>query len=124
MEMIIQVFIGVLIGVLTAVILNFKSEWKATKQAEMAENEIIKESMKEILGKLLDDMYIRYVEQNWIPLDKLHQAIRIYDCYHALGGNGTGTTEIEKLKLLPTHPECIEGENCDCENKEICTKRI
>ena len=111
--------IGVLIGVLTAVILSFKSEWKATKAAELAENEIIKESIKEILGKLLDDMYIRYTEQGWIPLDKLHQAIRIYDCYHALGGNGTGTAEIEKLEELPNYPECV-GDYLDKKSEKLC----
>lgn len=119
MEIIIQVFIGVLIGVLTAVILSFKAEWKSTKEAELAENEIIKESIKEILGKLLDDMYVRFTEQEWIPLDKLHQARRIYDCYHALGGNGTGTTEIQKLEKLPIHPE-NEVDSCDKENKRLC----
>lgn len=110
---------GVLIGVLTAIILSFKQEWKTTKAAELAENEIIKESIKEILGKFLDDMYIYYTNQGWIPLDKLHQAIRIYDCYHALGGNGTGTAEIEKLKKLRNSSDC-EGDDCDCENKELC----
>lgn len=119
MEILIQVFIGVLIGVLTAIILNFRSEWKSTKETELAENEIIKESIKEILGKLLDDMYIRYTEQGWIPLDKLHQARRIYDCYHSLGGNGTGTTEIEKLEELPNYPECV-GDYLDKKSEKLC----
>lgn len=114
-----QIVIGVLIGVLTAIIVNFRSEWKSTKEAETEENIIIRESIKEILGKLLDDMYVRYTEQGWIPLDKLHQARRIYDCYHSLGGNGTGTNEMEKMNELPNHKECI-GEHCDKESKKLC----
>ena len=54
-----------------------------------------------ILDKFLDDMYSYYTDVGFIPLDKLHQARRIYDCYHSLGGNGTGTAEINKLELLP-----------------------
>lgn len=118
-EILVQVLIGVLIGILTAIILSFRSEWKSTKEAELAESKLLRESQKEILGKLLDDMYVRYSEQGWIPLDKLHQARRIYDCYHAWGGNGTGTKEIEKMEEMRNHPE-NEVDSCDKENKRLC----
>lgn len=101
MELIIQVLIGVLIGVLTAVILDFRSEWQKENKKKAIEDETIKTAMKEILGKFLDDMYSYYMEVGFIPLDKLHQCRRIYDCYHNLGGNGTGTTQINRLEQLP-----------------------
>lgn len=104
---IIQIIIGVLVGVLTAVLVNFREEWKKENDVKRLEDETIKQAMKEILGKFLDDMYSYYTEVGFIPLDKLHQARRIYDCYHSLGGNGTGTAEINKLELLPNNKEDI-----------------
>ena len=101
MELIIQVFIGVLIGILTAVIIDLRNEWKEESKKKALEDKTIKTAMKEILGKFLDDMYSYYMEVGFIPLDKLHQCRRIYDCYHNLGGNGTGTTQINRLEQLP-----------------------
>lgn len=105
---IVQIIIGVLVGVLTAVIINFREEWKKENNIKRLEDEIMKQAMKEILGKFLDDMYTYYTEVGFIPLDKLHQARRIYDCYHSLGGNGTGTAEINKLELLPNNKEDVK----------------
>ena len=101
MELIIQVLIGVLIGILTAVIIDFRNEWKEESKKKALEDKTIKTAMKEILGKFLDDMYSYYMEVGFIPLYKLHQCRRIYDCYHNLGGNGTGTTQINRLEQLP-----------------------
>ena len=101
MELIIQVLIVVLIGILTAVIIDFRNEWKEESKNKALEDETIKIAMKEILGKFLDDMYSYYMEVGFIPLDKLHQCRRIYDCYHNLGGNGTGTNQINRLEQLP-----------------------
>lgn len=100
-ELLVQVVVGILIGVLTAVILDFRSEWQNENKKKAIEDETIKTAMKEILGKFLDDMYSYYMEVGFIPLDKLHQCRRIYDCYHNLGGNGTGTTQINRLEQLP-----------------------
>ena len=76
-------------------------KWQKENQKKAVEDETIKTAMKEILGKFLDDMYSYYMEVGFIPLDKLHQCRRIYDCYHNLGGNGTGTTQINRLEQLP-----------------------
>ena len=100
-ELLVQVAVGVLIGILTAIILDFRNEWQKKNQKKAVEDETIKTAMKEILGKFLDDMYSYYMEVGFIPLDKLHQCRRIYDCYHNLGGNGTGTTQINRLEQLP-----------------------
>ena len=100
-ELLVQVAVGVLIGILTAIILDFRNEWQKENQKKAVEDETIKTAMKEILGKFLDDMYSYYMEVRFIPLDKLHQCRRIYDCYHNLGGNGTGTTQINRLEQLP-----------------------
>lgn len=104
---IVQIIIGVLVGVLTAVIVNFRDEWKKENDNKRVEDEIVKQAMKEILGKFLDDIYSYYTEVGFIPLDKLHQARRIYDCYHSLGGNGTGTAEMKKLEHLPNNKDDI-----------------
>ena len=100
-ELLVQVAVGVLIGILTAIILDFRNEWQKENKKKAIEDETIKTAMKEILGKFLDDMYSYYMEVGFIPLDKLHQCRRIYDCYHNLGGNGTGTTQINRLEQLP-----------------------
>ena len=101
MDLIVQVIIGILFGILTAVIIDFRNEWKEESKKKALEDKTIKTAMKEILGKFLDDMYSYYMEVGFIPLDKLHQSRRIYDCYHNLGGNGTGTNQINRLEQLP-----------------------
>lgn len=100
-EIAVQIFIGVAIAILSAVILNFEQKWADAKVTREAEEKLIRESMKTLLGKMLDDMFTYYTEVGFIPLEKLHQARLLYDCYHNLGGNGTGTAMMEKLENLP-----------------------
>lgn len=107
-ELLVQVVVGILIGVLTAVILDFRNEWQEQSKSRIQDDNIRRKALKEILGKFLDDMYSYYTEVGYIPLDKLHQCRRIYDCYHGLGGNGTGTAEMNRLEQLPNTKDMIE----------------
>lgn len=48
------------------------------------------------------DAYNRYTEKGFIPIYALENVERMYESYHGLGGNGTVTELMERLKELPT----------------------
>ncbi len=104
----VQIFIGITIAILSAVITNFQQKWERDAKHTKKESELIKQSIMVLLGKRLDDMYTYYVDVGFIPIEKLHQARLMYDCYHSLGGNGTGTAKMNELDRLPNFPEGIK----------------
>lgn len=104
-EIIIQIAVGILVSFLSAMMISFRNKWEEEKKIRQKYSDNVTTALKVILGKQLDDIYSYYSDLGFIPLDKLHQANTIYEIYHALGGNGTGTAEIEKLLQLPNSLE-------------------
>jgi len=43
--------------------------------------------------------------QGYMPVEKRYKFHRIYNAYHALGGNGICTDLMKKLEKLPTSPQ-------------------
>lgn len=106
-EVVIQVVVGIMVGITTTMIINLREEWKKDREHKQLEDELMKQAMRELLGKIIDDMYTYYTDVGFIPLEKLHQVRRIYDKYHGLGGNGTGTAMMNCLERLPNRKEDI-----------------
>lgn len=56
-----------------------------------------------IIAMLHDRLYAlctEYISRSQVTVSELRNLGYIYDSYHALGGNGTGTALYEKVKLL------------------------
>ena len=65
------------------------------------EQEAIKLGMMALLWDRLYQIYVDADERGYISVDGLKNAENIYEQYHRLGGNGTGTELYERIKDLP-----------------------
>ena len=64
------------------------------------EQEAIKEGLVAILHDRLFQSCMYFIEKGEIPLSALKNIERMYEAYHNLGGNGTGTELYERVKEL------------------------
>ncbi|MFQ9892423.1 MAG: hypothetical protein ACLRWH_04500 [Emergencia sp.] len=53
--------------------------------------------------------YNHYTEKGYCPIYGLENVEEMYNQYHALGGNGTITELVERVKELPTQPKGEKG---------------
>lgn len=65
------------------------------------EYNLIKEGVLAILHNKIYTLGKQYMEQEHITLEDLKDFEYLYDAYHNLGGNGTGTEIYERVKNLP-----------------------
>lgn len=65
------------------------------------DQEAIKEGIIAILHDRLFQLGMSYIEKEEITLSDLENFEGIYNAYHSLGGNGTGTEIYGRVKELP-----------------------
>lgn len=66
-----------------------------------ASSRLIKEGVLAILHNRIYTLGKQYIEQGHISLEDMKDFEYLYDAYHNLGGNGTGTEIYERVKNLP-----------------------
>lgn len=71
-------------------------------QASGRKQEAIEEGVVAILRDRLIASYNHYIEKGYCPIYAMENIMEMYTQYHALGGNGTVTGLVEKMKELPT----------------------
>ena len=64
-------------------------------------NRLIKKGVLTILHNKIYTLGKHYIEQKDISIEDLKDFECLYEAYHALGGNGTGTEIYERVKSLP-----------------------
>lgn len=69
---------------------------------EAARDKAMETGLRTLLRAELLEIHAKYRPQGDIPLEVMEEADRVYQAYHSLGGNGTGTKIYEELKALPT----------------------
>lgn len=113
-------FIGVVIGVEKSVtwLLRYfnkaydvkyeKQEFlRKCEQQEQIVNELrftnkaIVSGVRELLKSELKQKHSEHMMQKFISSDDLHNFEELYNCYHNLGGNGTGTKWYDEVLTLP-----------------------
>ena len=67
----------------------------------MKEIDDIKDSVKLILLRMLQDDHAFYGERGYCPIGEKAEVQKVYDCYHNLGGNGMGTQMRTDIIELP-----------------------
>lgn len=92
-----QWLFGIVAAGLTAAYRNLSKKIKAQKE----ENKAIKDGLLAILHDRLYQVCTHYIEIGYIDLSALKNAEYLYESYHALGGNGTGTELYTRAKALP-----------------------
>lgn len=73
-----------------------KELWKTVQ-----EQKNLKKGVKAMLHDRIYQSCHFYIKQGWVDLDGLTNVGFLYESYHALGGNGTGTALYDKVKALP-----------------------
>jgi hypothetical protein len=64
------------------------------------------EGLRELLFCKLEHLHASMVRRGgWCPIEGKQSAERIYKAYHALGGNGVGTSMIEDIRHAHIAPE-------------------
>lgn len=69
---------------------------------EAARDRAMETGLRTLLRAELLEIHAKYRPLGNIPLEVMEEADRVYQAYHSLGGNGTGTKIYEELKALPT----------------------
>lgn len=91
--------------VVSALSLVVKRLYTKFKQ-EIATQRLLKEGMLAILHDRLYQLCTGYIDNGCITVDELENLEYLYNSYHNLGGNGTGTSLFERCKALKiTHTE-------------------
>lgn len=87
---------GVLIAVLSAGVKTVKNRLKQQAQ----EQEALKHGLIAILHDRLFQSGMYFIGKGEIGLSELKNIEKLYEAYHALGGNGTGTEVYERVMDL------------------------
>lgn len=64
----------------------------------------LKSAVIELAYLRISDKYDRFVHRGFAHSNEKRIVQRIYDAYHLLGGNGTGSQMIEEILKLPSFP--------------------
>ena len=68
---------------------------------KVTEYKTIKDGLLAIMHDRLYQACTYYIQQGWIVASGLKNLEYLYQSYHALGGNGTGTELYNRAKALP-----------------------
>lgn len=102
-EWIIQYWIEALFGlILFGFGIGFK---KLTKKVK--EQDAIKLGIQALLRDRIIQSYNHYQEKGHVPIYAMDNIEALYTQYHALGGNGTVTGLLEKLRDMPTETKKV-----------------
>ena len=110
-NVVIMPIVSVLVAGLTAAVKHIWSKQKAQEAAQEAAKKARDEevsSMREgMLALMHDRIFTIYTEcrkKGYASVEDLRNIDYLYQPYHRLGGNGTGTELFERIKAMPTEP--------------------
>lgn len=96
-EFVMQYWYEVLSGIVSAVLAY---AYKKLKR-RVDKQKLIETGMLAILHDRLYQLGREYIERGRVTLEELKNMEYLYESYHELGGNGTGTEIWERVKNLP-----------------------
>ena len=67
-------------------------------------NKAMREGVKSLLRAEIIRTYERYNERGYCPIYAREPLTHVYESYHGLDGNGTGTDLYQKTIALPSEP--------------------
>lgn len=77
----------------------------AAKKIEAKKNEAIQDGVQALLRDRIIWAYNHYQDKTYCPIYAKENAKRMYDAYHALGGNDVATQLKDKLIHMPEEAE-------------------
>ena len=110
LDFIFQYWLECVFGLIIALVgAGYRGLRKDLKRKTM-EEEALKKGMVAILRQSLYDSYNKWSEKGYCPINALEVCRKIYEQYHALGGNDIGTELYERLKDLPPCIDDVDSE--------------
>lgn len=102
-DFILEYWIEVLFGL---VAIGMGAMWKYFRKyikKEHSDAVAVEDGVRALLRSELFEKCDNAVNKGWISYSELSNIEYVYDAYHRLGGNGTGTTAFEEAKKLPKY---------------------
>ena len=96
-EMISQYLLQGILTIVTLILTGAYTRLSKKFMQQKEESEATKLGVRAVLHKECQ----RLMEQNRVSTEELKNVERIYENYHKLGGNGTGTALYERILKLP-----------------------
>ena len=90
-------------GVVSGLSLAMQKIWRGIK-TEKKEQDAVKAAVLALLHDRLYSLARYYIDREWITVQDLDNLEYLFNAYHALGGNGTGTELFNRCKSLPIRP--------------------
>ena len=100
-DIISQYLLQGVLAIVTAILTGAYSRLSKKLKRRDEETEATKAGVRAVLHLALYSECRRLMEQNRVTTEDLNNVERIYDNYHKLGGNGTGTALYERILRLP-----------------------
>jgi hypothetical protein len=94
-----------LAGWLIADLRSLTKKYKDSQNKSATEADAIRDGVRCLLHSKLFDFYAEYKDAPSLPTQTWKEIDRVYEVYHALDGNGTGSRIYEALKAKPLEPE-------------------
>lgn len=74
-------------------------------QKKFSDKSATAEALKVLLRKELRELYNEANSRGFVTTDELDEYTKLYEAYHSLGGNGTGTILYNAFSRLPVKEE-------------------
>ena len=68
-------------------------------------NKAMREGVRSLSRAEIIRAYEKYTERGYCPIYAREPLTKVYEAYHAMGGNGTGTDFYRKTIALPSEPK-------------------
>lgn len=101
-EWILKYWIEVLFGLITTGLIAGYKKLSSNISTKFKEQDAIKLGIQALLRDRIIQSYNHYQERGCCPIYALENVTALYTQYHNLGGNGTVTELMERLKDMPT----------------------
>lgn len=84
-------------ALVASIVASSKSRIKKEKQTMLA----LTSGLRALLWRELNDIHKEAISDGGMTPDERHNLENVYDAYHTIGGNGTGTRIYEEAMKLP-----------------------
>lgn len=104
-------FVEILCGAIVAVLSWFLKRISG----KIRRLELVEGGMQALLRDRIIQAYNKCVDRGYCPIYERDNIEKLYASYHELGGNGTITELMNKVRVMPTEPIA----ECDQKNMEV-----
>lgn len=88
-------------ALVSAIVSSIYTRAKCATQKQLEAQKAFQQGMRALLWAELKQLHIDAHDANGMTTEERHHLDNVYEAYHALGGNGTGTRLHEEAMNLP-----------------------